>query len=146
VTATVRPARLPVRGPSGRLGGGTDALPRVPGPVVPAAGPPRSRRSRWALLAVAALGLAACGGDDGDPPRTPDDVLTVVTPTAGAPPPRTPTPVPAEQRYVVREGDSLSAIATRFGVSEEAIRQANNLADPNAIFVGQELIIPPPEP
>jgi LysM repeat protein len=122
-----------------------DALPNRSGPVVPAEGRSRALRFRWALLA-AALGLAACGGDDGDPTRTPEDVLTVVTPTAGAPPPRTPTPVPAEQRYVVREGDSLSAIAARFGVSEEAIRQANNLADPNSIFVGQELIIPPPEP
>jgi len=47
---------------------------------------------------------------------------------------------------VVRTGDSLSAIAARFGVSPEAIQQANHLANPDSIYAGQELTIPPPEP
>ena len=73
-------------------------------------------------------------------------MFVVVTPTPGPPPPRTPTAVPAEQRYVVREGDSLSVIATRFGVEEDVIRRLNGIDDPNSIYAGQELVIPPPEP
>jgi len=94
------------------------------------------------------LSLSGCRGEAGKTPTTPDpgNVLVIVTPTPGLPPPRTATPVPSEQRYVVRTGDSLSAIAARFGVSPEAIQQANHLTNPDSIYVGQELTIPPPEP
>lgn len=44
--------------------------------------------------------------------------------------------------YVVQPGDQLAAIAQRFGVSWPAIVQANNIADPNMVQVGQTLIIP----
>jgi LysM repeat protein len=89
---------------------------------------------------------AACVRVDDAPTPTPNDILVVVTPTPGTPTVTTPTPILVERRYVVREGDSLSAIATRFGITEQALQRANNLTDPNAIFIGQELIIPPPEP
>ena len=93
------------------------------------------------------VSLAACRQET-DAQPTPDRgrVLVIVTPTPGLPPPWTPTPVSAAQRYVVREGDSLSSIAARFGVSVEALQQANNLSNPDSIFVGQELTIPAPEP
>ena len=121
------------------------------GRTVPAHPLPRSPRLPRRLGALVAAGVLAvvlggCTVGQSDPTPTPADVLSVVTPTPGPPPPRTPTPVPTQRRYVVREGDTLSAIATRFNVSEQAIQQANGLANPNAIFVGQELIIPPPEP
>ena len=45
------------------------------------------------------------------------------------------------QRYQVRGGDSLGAIARRHGTSIEAIRQANNLSG-NTIRVGQTLMLP----
>lgn len=45
--------------------------------------------------------------------------------------------------YRVVAGDTLSAIATRFGVSERAIEEANNIADPDYIQAGQVLLIPP---
>ncbi|MCR4431618.1 MAG: BsuPI-related putative proteinase inhibitor [Tepidanaerobacteraceae bacterium] len=45
-------------------------------------------------------------------------------------------------RYVVRSGDTLFAIAERHGTTVEAIMSANNLADPDIIFVGQVLLIP----
>jgi LysM repeat protein len=51
------------------------------------------------------------------------------------------TPRPAET-YVVQSGDILSAIATRFGVSLDALVQANKLADPDSLQVGQQLLIP----
>jgi LysM repeat protein len=44
--------------------------------------------------------------------------------------------------YVVQPGDNLFRIALRFGVTVEAIQQANGIANPNLIFVGQVLQIP----
>ena len=44
--------------------------------------------------------------------------------------------------YVVKSGDSLWALSRRFGVSVEAIAQANQLSDPSLILVGQALLIP----
>lgn len=46
--------------------------------------------------------------------------------------------------YIVQPGDTLSSIAQQYGVTVQAIVAANNLANPNFITVGQELIIPDP--
>jgi hypothetical protein len=45
-------------------------------------------------------------------------------------------------QYIVRHGDTLSAIAFRFGVNPFELARANRIGDPNLIFVGQCLIIP----
>lgn len=44
--------------------------------------------------------------------------------------------------YYVRYGDTLLKIAQRFGVGWRAIANANGLANPNRIYVGQRLYIP----
>lgn len=44
--------------------------------------------------------------------------------------------------HVVARGETLSAIAAKYGVTTEAIVRANNLNNPHAIQVGQKLIIP----
>jgi LysM repeat protein len=44
--------------------------------------------------------------------------------------------------YVVKAGDTLSAIAIKFNTSVKAIADFNHIADPNMIFVGQVLTIP----
>lgn len=50
---------------------------------------------------------------------------------------------PAEQVYIVRNGDTLSEIAARFGTSVQAIMQANpQIQNPNLIYAGQRLVIP----
>ncbi len=43
---------------------------------------------------------------------------------------------------MVQSGDTLYGIATRFGLSTQALAAANNIADPSLIWVGQSLIIP----
>jgi len=44
--------------------------------------------------------------------------------------------------YIVQPGDTLSAIAARFHTTMAALVQANQIANPNIISVGQQLIIP----
>jgi LysM repeat protein len=43
--------------------------------------------------------------------------------------------------YVVQRGDTVSAIALRYGVSAWAIVQANGLSNANLIYAGQRLVI-----
>lgn len=52
-----------------------------------------------------------------------------------------PTPTPAGL-YVVREGDTLSDLATLFDTTVQEIMVANGLTDPSTLQVGQTLIIP----
>ncbi|WP_395806662.1 glucosaminidase domain-containing protein [Archangium minus] len=44
--------------------------------------------------------------------------------------------------YAVRSGDTLNALARRFGVSASQLAQTNNISNPNKINVGQQLVIP----
>jgi peptidoglycan endopeptidase LytF len=70
---------------------------------------------------------------------------TNVAPTPTPVPAPTPEPTVQENRttfvYSVRSGDSLSVLATRFSVTVDAIRSANNLRS-DALQVGQALTIP----
>jgi len=61
------------------------------------------------------------------------------TPTATNPPSASPTP--PYVTYVVQAGDTLSGIASRFGVSVQAIMDANGISSA-IINVGTQLIIP----
>ena len=49
---------------------------------------------------------------------------------------------PVGNTYTVVSGDTLSAIATRFGTTVEIICQLNGISDPNMIYVGQVLNLP----
>ena len=44
--------------------------------------------------------------------------------------------------YVVQPGETLSAIAVKLGVTTEQLIEANDIADPDNIFAGQELNVP----
>ncbi|WP_420627484.1 LysM peptidoglycan-binding domain-containing protein [Candidatus Leptofilum sp.] len=75
------------------------------------------------------------------------EISTGDTPTATpTPPPNitpTPTPLPTgSQTYIVRAGDTLSAIARRFNTTVSAIAQASGISNINLIYVGQRLTIP----
>jgi LysM repeat protein len=46
------------------------------------------------------------------------------------------------ETYVVQAGDTLGKIAVRYGVTVEALQEANGIDDPDSITVGQVLTIP----
>ncbi|HET6965334.1 MAG TPA: LysM peptidoglycan-binding domain-containing protein [Acidimicrobiales bacterium] len=50
---------------------------------------------------------------------------------------------PRAGRYTVRTGDTLGAIAARFGTTVASLAAANHIADPNVIEVGQVLLLAP---
>jgi Tfp pilus assembly protein FimV len=118
--------------------------------VVMAAGV--ARRAVWLLLS--AVLIAACGGGDGES----DAEQASPAPSAAAQ--EEPSSAPSQppdsdagegggdgagdsgQTYVVRSGDTLSAIAQRFDTTVQAIVRANDISDPDIIDVGQRLRIP----
>jgi len=78
--------------------------------------------------------------------------LIIPTPVEAATetPAETPTEAPTATPvslivHVVLPGETLSSIGRLYGVTYQAIMEANGMTDPNLLEVGQELIIPPPE-
>ena len=80
------------------------------------------------------------------PPAAEPTPLPVEPPPPVQPVPAEPGPVPQLESgniYVVQAGDNLFRIALRFGVSMDAIAQANNIVPPwYVIYTGQRLVIP----
>ena len=69
------------------------------------------------------------------------------SPAPSPAPTSSPAPSPAPeasqvQEYRVQSGDSLNAIAARFGVLLAALQEFNNISNPNLIRVGQLIRIP----
>ena len=66
------------------------------------------------------------------------------------PTPDSPHPIPGlrkdPEQYTVQPGDTLMQIANRYGVTVEQIVEANQLANPDLLEVGQLLEIPAPPP
>ncbi len=68
------------------------------------------------------------------------DAVAAPAPVATAP---VATAAPGEEEiYVVQAGDSLLAIAGRYGITLQTIMDANNLSNPDFVFSGQRLVIP----
>ncbi|OHA52480.1 MAG: hypothetical protein A3A30_04970 [Candidatus Terrybacteria bacterium RIFCSPLOWO2_01_FULL_48_14] len=87
------------------------------------------------------------------PEATPSPTPTVPTPTPSPTPIPTPTPTPAPtvspaptsppvRTYVIRNGDTLWAIAQRFQISVCALVTANNIVNSSLIHPGEILIVP----
>jgi LysM repeat protein len=66
------------------------------------------------------------------PTQTPESLVTV----------ETPLPSPTPFTYIVQTGDTISAIALKFGVSIDDLQAANPDVSPNAMSVGTVLSIP----
>lgn len=80
---------------------------------------------------------------------TKESTATTTTPAASAAkttptPVSTPTPKATATPlvYVVQQGDTLLAIANKFGVDVDTLAAKNDLTDPGKLSLGQELIIP----
>jgi LysM repeat protein len=95
--------------------------------------------------------ITACsrGGETEQATPTPPPPFTIVTPTPvppGATVVITPTPtvdISTLEKYTVQDGDSLSSIADKFGVSQTELAEINKIEDPNSLFAGQVIVIPP---
>ena len=53
------------------------------------------------------------------------------------------TPTPIFVFHPVRSGETLISIASKYGITTEALLAANNIRDPSHLEVGQDLLIPP---
>lgn len=62
----------------------------------------------------------------------------VVTPSKPSP---TPTPTPSVVTYTTKSGDSLSAIASKYGTTWQELARINGIANPNLIYPGQVIKI-----
>jgi len=89
--------------------------------------------------------LGQGGGEAGLPDITPTAESMTGTPTPSPTPTPPPTSTPAlaqDQTYTVVAGDRLAKIAEAFGVTLACLVRANRIANPDLIFVGQQLSIP----
>jgi LasA protease len=75
------------------------------------------------------------------PTRDPSQPYLTPTPDATRPPPELRTD---GVYHIVQPGESLGGIAQQFGVSYQQITSANQIANPDVLYVGQQLLIPPP--
>lgn len=64
----------------------------------------------------------------------PQPVLATPTPTA--------SPTAAPVVHVIQAGDTLGGIAAAYGVSVQALQEANGIENPLLLQIGQELVIP----
>lgn len=109
------------------------------------------------LSITVAATLAACGGSAATPlptlpPETPTPDAPVVVetlpptetvaPDATAEPEATDEPTTTTTRYRVKKGDTMIAIAAKFGITYKQLQAANPKVKPRELKVGQILIIP----
>jgi len=110
-------------------------------------------RTLLVSLSVTALLLCGCGQVITAPTPTPATTapvnLPAVTPRPTSTPapatpasPPTPASTPTPVIHKVRAGDTLIDIAKQYGISAEAIQEANAILDPRRLQIGQELVIP----
>jgi LysM repeat protein len=98
--------------------------------------PRRQQEARLMLSAVVAFGLLGCARKPMRHEPQPPARAPLTATARGAPRPDT-------SLYVVRAGESLSAIARCSGVSVIALARDNGIPDPNVVYAGEKLRLPP---
>ena len=100
---------------------------------------------RFAVLALA-LSLAGCASRQPAPvvdraPEAAPPVAAEAPPTPEPPPPAVEKPAPT---HTVKRGETLAGIANQYGVDRRELAAWNNIVNPNALRVGQVLIVGAP--
>ncbi len=110
-------------------------------------------RILFVALSIIALILYGCGQIITVPTPTPMVTAPVNLPTVTPRPTSTPapvtpgptsppTPTPTPVIHKVKAGDTLIGIAKQYGISAEALQEANAILDPQLLQINQELVIP----
>lgn len=63
-------------------------------------------------------------------------------PAVAAAKPKKPAPVVGQRTHVVAAGETLSAIATKYGVTVQSLETANQIQDARKLRAGQTLVVP----
>ncbi len=111
----------------------------------------------WAGLSLLTLLVAGCGQVTTRPtvlvPTATRTLTPTSTPTAkptATPAPYTPAPTatptvtPTPIVHVIARGETLLAIANKYGVSVADIQEVNGISDPRLLQVGQQIFVPAP--
>ncbi len=111
-------------------------------PAALTATPSSSPTARPTLTATATAAATASATPSPSPSATP--VAPTATPVAPTATPEPPPPPPTRRTYTVQPGDTLRSIASDFGVTVQAIINANDLtaAEADSLQPGDTLIIP----
>ncbi len=144
---------IPVRGRSGSASSATATVAAAPAPAAPRSSKPVSRPTTYkvrrgdTLSGIAdryGMRLSELSGFNGLSTRSRIYVGQVLklqgsasSSSGAASTPAAPTSTPTS--YTVRSGDTLSAIATRFGVSMSDLQRWNSIGNPSSIRVGQRI-------
>ena len=126
---------------------GTDAIPVLPPDGGGVASPPAETNTVTVVEAPAAPPLPDATTSEPKPPPVTRDTEPVedIVPLIPEPSEGPEVPVAAgEIEYVVAKGDNFTNIASRHGVTVQAIIKANPAVDSNRMQIGQVLIIPAP--
>jgi LysM repeat protein len=105
------------------------------------------RRIPWLWVSVLCITVALLiGGCTREKPMATPTPTVQAEPELAVPSP-TPSPVSTPERpklthYTVQVGDTVWGIAQRFGVTPQALVDANSLSEPDRLQPGQELAIP----
>lgn len=92
------------------------------------------------LLLAGAIGFVL-GRNSVEPASETATTTTVPATTTVA---ATTTTAPRPETYIVQRGDNLEKIAQQFGTTVAALVELNGIADPNKLFEGLTIKIPPP--
>ena len=126
---------------------GPDAIPVLPPDGGGVASPPGETNTVTVVEAPAAPPLPDATTSEPKPPPVTRDTEPVedIVPLIPEPSEGPEVPVAAgEIEYVVAKGDNFTNIASRHGVTVQAIIKANPAVDSNRMQIGQVLIIPAP--